>query len=53
MGGGDRCIVPLILDLGSRCRWVVKFRLWPFYTGTEIPVSIKEEMGASQNWYEL
>jgi len=51
--GGNRGIVPFILNFSSECRWVVKFTFRQLDLGKETPVPIKKELGFSQTPYGL
>ena len=42
---GRRDIDPFILNLTSRCGWVVSFLPWPLYPWQRTPVPIKQEDG--------
>ena len=47
--GGSRSIVPLILNLGMRCRWVASFTPRPLYSRREPLVPIVREIGWAQD----
>jgi hypothetical protein len=38
--GGSRSIVPLIVNLGTKWRWVINYKRWPLYPwlGTPVPI---------------
>jgi len=42
---GSRCIAPLILKLGTRCRWAVNFRSRPLYHLESAPIPTEQEPG--------
>ena len=42
---GSTGIAPLILNLGTRCRWVVNFTPRPLYSREITPVPIEQEAG--------
>lgn len=39
--GEGRGTAALILNFGIRCRWMVSFRIRPFYTRERTPVTIE------------
>jgi hypothetical protein len=45
---GSRCVASLILDLGSRCRRVVNFKLGRFIPGNEPSYSLDMRLGGPQ-----
>ena len=42
---GNGGITPLILNLGTRCRWIANFPIWPFYTQDIPPVPTAQGAG--------
>lgn len=42
---GRRCIAPLVLKLGTRCRWAVNFMSRPLYHLESAPIPTEQESG--------
>jgi hypothetical protein len=50
---GGRVSAPVILNLGTRYRWVVNFTPQPLFTRKEPQYPLKRRLGGPQNWSGL